>query len=1403
MRILPTAASGDRPRDRTLLAIIALAIALRAIIAYVALSPDAGFAADIAAFRYWTADLVAHGPWGMYGRGYFLDYLPGYLLVLWPTGVLSSLLTNDPGTLVKLPAIVGDGLLIVGAVRLSRDLGASARAQVVLAALLAIAPMTWLDSAVWGQVDSVGTAVMLFAVSSLVRGSTARGAALAALAAVIKPQFGILIPVVALLAIVRARREGDPWAVAVAALAGAATIALAALPFGLTIVDVLFKVFDAAGGYAYLSVNAWNPWALIEVGGRSIVSGTGWASDLDPLPLVGAPGVALGTAALLGALGAGLARLRRDRAATTVAVLAFFAIAFFVLPTRVHERYLYPAIPLTLVLAAAFPRWRPIAAIVSLHFLANGWGVLTFDYLKNPGLPDLGPLEAALHTPSAVVAGAVASALALFLALSATFGRDAADTDEGRPARRRAVAARRTRPQRAAAPSVAAAPERRARLDRADLWIVVAVAVAALSLRGWRLGEPARFHFDEVYHVRTATEFLQDWNYGDPHAIYEYTHPHLAKYAIAEGLRLFGAPRLEAVTQYGTAITALAARPAGAVGGGRIYVATGEAVDVIDAATRTRIGRIDARGIVALASDPSGGLWGATATGEIFRADAAAAEGTDASGLERHLIDLAGVRAIAPAADGTAFLVAQDEVLHVDSGEIVERATVPGARDLVLVPSSDGERVLVAGTGGVTALSSSLASPVVTPLEGGAVDLVAIDWFDQPRVYAATPARVYVLESRGSGSLIEIARVGIPGATSILPNDATRMVHVLAPDRFGGALALWSVEPNGNARFDDTAIGGAAPGAGSGGAAIDASADLPGGGNGAVIVAHADGSVAQVAVGDLPAAWRWPGVIAGALAAALLVLLARLLTDRRDVAALVALLVLFDGAGFVQSRIGMNDVYLLAGVLGAACSFVALLQGRLRTPLAASAALAATGLLLGLALASKWVALYAIGGLGLIWLARSPIGRLAALVGLILLFALLLPAALATGPDAARLPNLPALAVALLAIVGTAAATWRAGGLSLRELAPRRIGALLYLPGVGATMFAALVVLPLGVYLLSYLPWVALGNRLVDGWPAGNSGQTLAELTASMYRYHDTLRVAHAASSPWWAWPLDLKPVWFYQDSFPALGGQWTGAIYDGGNALSRWIGVAGTIWLAREAWRRRSWGLASALVLYLALWLPWARIDRAAFQYHYYPSSQLGLIGLALLLADVRRGSDAAARLLRRALAAIIVAVPALWMLAGAACAVAGVGSVYAESQVCRSFGFATPGPIVGAIALVPATIGAWSILGVTDARRLLRWSVAAIAVVAVAWYPNWSALPLPTGLHNWYQGLLPTWTWPFQFGVTLEKPIDTPLFGGATLLVGGLLVGVAFATVGLLELRRRREFGEQGTKRNAVGRE
>ncbi len=84
--------------------------------------------------------------------------------------------------------------------------------------------------------------------------------------------------------------------------------------------------------------------------------------------------------------------------------------------------------------------------------------------------------------------------------------------------------------------TVTLAREGGGRLDRMDLLLLVVVVVATLSLRVFRLDQPSRMHFDEVYHARTAAEFLQFWRYGEPHRIYENTHPHLAKYAMAAGI---------------------------------------------------------------------------------------------------------------------------------------------------------------------------------------------------------------------------------------------------------------------------------------------------------------------------------------------------------------------------------------------------------------------------------------------------------------------------------------------------------------------------------------------------------------------------------------------------------------------------------------------------------------------------------------------------------------------------------------------------------------------------------------------------------------------------------------------------------------------------------------------------
>ena len=1400
----------------TSIALIAIcAVTLRLIIAYVLLPANAGFTADLNAFRGWAADLGANGPWGVYDRGYFLDYLPGYLWILWPLGAIAGALTSnaDPGALIKLPAIVADALLIIATIRLAGDLGASQRAQRVVAVLLAFTPIIWLNSAVWGQVDSVGATVLIFAASELVRGKTLRAAALAALAAIIKPQFGILIPIVAMLAFRRGRRYGDPWTLPLTGLVGAAVVSLVAFPFGLTLVGVIGKVGEAAGNYPYLSVNAWNPWALVSTAGAGLFLNGTWGSDLAPLVAGGPPAVAYGAALLLVATLVATWATRSDEKVRTIIALMFIAIAFFVVPTRVHERYLYPAIPLTLALAAALPRWRLAAAAVATAFLMNSWGALTLDYLKNPGLPDLGPLTDSLHSSAAIAVVAALSTAALVFAAHELFYHHnllrADATSSPAIFVRGNLRARGTLKRRMASEEkVSSRHEPRRTLNRVDLWMLLVITVTALSLRGWRAGEPTRFEFDEVYHVRTATEFMQYWKYGEPHAIYEYTHPHVAKYLIAAGLETFGAPRGDGASEYGGAITAIASRPDGANITALIWVGTPAGIDIFSAATRTRIGRIEIPNATQLSADNDGSLWGASASGVLFHATAKGAQSGASEEVQKWETKLVGVTAIAPLGEGLV-VAAGDEVLLMMNGRVDASVPVRGACDISIVHAEGVDRVAVAGADGITMLSAeNLGDAIVSSQPGGVRHITVVNWFDTPRIYAATPDQLVVYTIRKSGAALSTDKINIPGAAAIVANDATRIVHVLAPGSTGGpesAAALWSVEPNGNARFADvvlgTATGAQHTSSTSVGATLDASAAFPGGGRGELLVAWPDGRIEQVSVGDLTAGWRWPGVIAGALAAALLALLARLLTERRDVMVLVGTLALLDGAGFVQSRIGMNDVYLLVTLLAGCCTFIAWLQGRARSVPARALLLITSGGALGAALASKWVALYGIGALGAIWLSRSAAGRAAVVVGLACLGAALLPPALATAAESTHLPNLPFALVVVATLIVSSAALWRAGGLRRADLATAAATRLTHFSGEAILVGLALIVIPLGVYVASYLPWAALGNQIVPGWPPGNTGQTLIDLTASMYRYHDTLRVAHAASSPWWAWPFDLKPVWFAQESFAAIGA-WTGDVYDGGNVLSRLLSIAGLGWISLQAWRQRSAGLAIVLVLYVALWLPWARIDRAAFQYHYFPSSQFALIALALLLADLRRGDPLAARLVKISLGAALIFAPLLWCATGLLCVAAGVLAVYPESQVCLSSGFLTPGPIIGAATLIPAAYAAWSIRRVSDPRRLFQGALLAIAVVAVIWYPNWSALPLPTSIHNFYQGILPTWTWAFQFGVTLEKPESVALMSIASVVTLITLIVVGLLTYTLFERMSRRELNKDRSQRNTIRR-
>ena len=218
----PSRATGTRDTVGAVLAVLALGLALRLIIAY--LLPGSGFGPDLSAFDFWMRNLAAEGPFGFYQRDFFHDYTPGYLYALWFVGWLAT--DAPPGEPRRHDPDV-PGLRDQGGAdprrprhRLARPLddprarwsSSSCPARAPLLAVLN--PISWFDSVVWGQADSVGVVFLLLGLRELWRDRPERAALWTVVAAIVKPQLGILIPLVAVVTIRRALwpdgGEGDP-----------------------------------------------------------------------------------------------------------------------------------------------------------------------------------------------------------------------------------------------------------------------------------------------------------------------------------------------------------------------------------------------------------------------------------------------------------------------------------------------------------------------------------------------------------------------------------------------------------------------------------------------------------------------------------------------------------------------------------------------------------------------------------------------------------------------------------------------------------------------------------------------------------------------------------------------------------------------------------------------------------------------------------------------------------------------------------------------------------------------------------------------------------------------------------------------------------------------------------------
>ena len=206
------------PRDAvTILVLIILGGMLLRILVAGVLLPLSGFRIDVGDFAVWAQRLAARGPGEFYDPSYFSDYPPGYLYVLWLLGTIGRVLMPltlgvdiTPG-LVKVPGRAGRCRRGGHAVPLLPPLPgrhasgrwSGERIGLIAATVYLLNPGTIFNSAVWGQVDSVGALAILVTLYWLARGWTELAAIGAVVALLIKFQYAFIIPIVAIVGLKR------------------------------------------------------------------------------------------------------------------------------------------------------------------------------------------------------------------------------------------------------------------------------------------------------------------------------------------------------------------------------------------------------------------------------------------------------------------------------------------------------------------------------------------------------------------------------------------------------------------------------------------------------------------------------------------------------------------------------------------------------------------------------------------------------------------------------------------------------------------------------------------------------------------------------------------------------------------------------------------------------------------------------------------------------------------------------------------------------------------------------------------------------------------------------------------------------------------------------------------------
>ncbi len=417
--------------------------------------------------------------------------------------------------------------------------------------------------------------------------------------------------------------------------------------------------------------------------------------------------------------------------------------------------------------------------------------------------------------------------------------------------------------------------------------------------------------------------------------------------------------------------------------------------------------------------------------------------------------------------------------------------------------------------------------------------------------------------------------------------------------------------------------------------------------------------------GDHPWAWRIGNALLGTILVAVTYLLGRRMFRSRMAAGLAAALICADGFFIVDSRIACIDIVY---VTFAAISYLLLFRFMQTSSLASRRLLLIPlGIVLGLCLGAK---LYVPGITFLL------------VVGF-MIFTLWRP----QSPTEQRPDSFDYSIV--------------------RRLRLRRTLGGLLMTGAIATIF----------YIVSFTPHYALG------WWGGIAD--LFHYYKDVMWYEKSVSTAtHPYASPWWSWPLMLRPVAYWQD-FPAKGNI-VATIWGAGNPLTWWAVIPAMAITAVHAAEHPTVTRIFLVIGFLAYFIIWIPIGRILFLYHYFPSVHLGYLALGLVLSDLWFGSAEP----WEGLAILLTIFPVILI---------GLGHMATEYKP----EFIPPNWRAAAGIPVAAIVALGYFFALRDERRAMRWAVvlflATAFILFIYYLPIWLGTPISrTGYYArmWFEG-------------------------------------------------------------------